>query len=670
MKPIHILTADETAGVIAHQLALCGQVCTWGQVTPPTAKYVILPAAPAGPAQADGLTSSEIMRAVRNAQERGAGYRTAAFSVELRSSQDRGLATVASDREGEAGTPGLAPVEVWTDRRAAAARPGDGRVRSERVFAGFGKAPRRLVVATVCRCGAKYGPAQVVWLLRQCCRMIETPFRFVCLTDWPEKVPGVVDLGHEEWTGWWAKMELFRPGLFEPGEEVLYLDLDTVLTRRFAVPEAPAADAIAMVRFGGGWFTQVGSGAMLWRAGLSEPYDWMTKHGAAAMATLPSDQEAIIAALLSGGRKIVPLSVAEVQEQDGDGAVPEARPAAPIWCAAGSGRKPWDLRREWIPRLDEVSEASSVALVTCWYGSDPLRLAAARQGAARLCALPETAACMLLVEAVEEPGRTQIPEWTGERLEVVIEPGGRQDCLWHKEALLNLGGREVFCRPHVMSALFCDLDVYPTAAWAPVWLSLAGRALMKQEVVQPWRSIFEADLPAEGYRSYGWMAAAGAEEIWSGQGFCTGMKGSFFFACGGWPSYCLSGGGDALAVQMMALPRRHVQAGLAQWRQLGRLVAEYEGPRAPWGWLPCEMLHASHGRRDCGPGRRMYGERNWVWELCGGYEQVVERASNGLWRWRDTREARAAWEMQERLEEVTDQTAQRIWQECLVRADG
>ena len=83
MKPIHILTSDETAAVVAAQLGLCGQGCTWGLVVPPEAKYLVRPLAPVGSAQADRLVSSEIMRAVRNAQEREGSCRTNAFTVEL-----------------------------------------------------------------------------------------------------------------------------------------------------------------------------------------------------------------------------------------------------------------------------------------------------------------------------------------------------------------------------------------------------------------------------------------------------------------------------------------------------------------------------------------------------------------------------------------------------------
>lgn len=55
--------------------------------------------------------------------------------------------------------------------------------------------------------------------------------RFACLTDDPATVPeGVEALAVEPGIrGWWSKLALFKPGMFEAGSRVLYLDLDTVI---------------------------------------------------------------------------------------------------------------------------------------------------------------------------------------------------------------------------------------------------------------------------------------------------------------------------------------------------------------------------------------------------------------------------------------------------------
>lgn len=52
------------------------------------------------------------------------------------------------------------------------------------------------------------------------------PHRFVCLSNVLISGIETISLKHN-WSGWWSKIELFRPGLFEG--RVLYFDLDTVI---------------------------------------------------------------------------------------------------------------------------------------------------------------------------------------------------------------------------------------------------------------------------------------------------------------------------------------------------------------------------------------------------------------------------------------------------------
>ena len=69
-----------------------------------------------------------------------------------------------------------------------------------------------------------------VWWIEKLERMVAKHLplehRFVCMSNVEvpcERIP----LEHD-WKGWWSKIELFRPGLFEG--PVLYLDLDTIIT--------------------------------------------------------------------------------------------------------------------------------------------------------------------------------------------------------------------------------------------------------------------------------------------------------------------------------------------------------------------------------------------------------------------------------------------------------
>lgn len=111
-------------------------------------------------------------------------------------------------------------------------------------------------VACVLRSGGDY-TAEHVKLLRRGVRAMSDA-AFVCLTDADIKgvrtIPLVTD-----WPGWLAKLELFRPGLFNG--PVLYLDLDTTIAgpldqfftgdgdfrmiRDFYHPEKPASGVMA-----------------------------------------------------------------------------------------------------------------------------------------------------------------------------------------------------------------------------------------------------------------------------------------------------------------------------------------------------------------------------------------------------------------------------------------
>lgn len=115
-------------------------------------------------------------------------------------------------------------------------------------------------VACVLRSGGQYDASWVGRLERAAARHL-APDRFVCLSDMDvpcERIP----LEHG-WPGWWSKLELFRPGLFDG--TVFYVDLDTLL-----VGDCTAVwgytGRFAMLRdFMRG--NMAASGLMLWRAG-------------------------------------------------------------------------------------------------------------------------------------------------------------------------------------------------------------------------------------------------------------------------------------------------------------------------------------------------------------------------------------------------------------------
>ena len=84
-----------------------------------------------------------------------------------------------------------------------------------------------LTVACVLSKGPKrsYDVTHVERLCKMVAEHVEQPYRFLCLTN--EQVSCESLTLVKDWPGWWAKIELFRPGLFE--NRVLYLDLDVTV---------------------------------------------------------------------------------------------------------------------------------------------------------------------------------------------------------------------------------------------------------------------------------------------------------------------------------------------------------------------------------------------------------------------------------------------------------
>ena len=123
-----------------------------------------------------------------------------------------------------------------------------------------------MTVATVLRSGGAYGPEYVDALRRGVNRYLRG-HRFLCLSDTPVGIWGE-PLAHE-WPGWWAKVELFRPGLFDG--LVLYLDLDTLVVGPLEWATTYAGQLAVLGDLfqdpNGTRRTMIGSGVMLFRPG-------------------------------------------------------------------------------------------------------------------------------------------------------------------------------------------------------------------------------------------------------------------------------------------------------------------------------------------------------------------------------------------------------------------
>jgi hypothetical protein len=152
-----------------------------------------------------------------------------------------------------------------------------------------------LTVAAVLRSGGDFDATWVEKLERSCFEKIREPHRFVCLTDlkvggsWIDWRP----LEHT-WPGWWAKIELFRPDLFQKGEPVLYFDLDTIVVRDVSHLSGTIDCDLVLLRdfyrLQAGW----GTGIMGWTAGsLGQIYETFKASPRTFISKYRSDQDFI-----------------------------------------------------------------------------------------------------------------------------------------------------------------------------------------------------------------------------------------------------------------------------------------------------------------------------------------------------------------------------------------
>lgn len=128
-------------------------------------------------------------------------------------------------------------------------------------------------VVTVLRSGGEFNASHVRAMQRQVERWAPPGTRFVCISDVP--IGGVCCLSMaNDWPGWWAKMELFRPDL--PIGDFLYTDLDNVIL-------GPIGDFFDLgagpVMQSGGWTALMwlpdGVRWAVWDWFLEQPTDWM-----------------------------------------------------------------------------------------------------------------------------------------------------------------------------------------------------------------------------------------------------------------------------------------------------------------------------------------------------------------------------------------------------------
>jgi hypothetical protein len=116
-----------------------------------------------------------------------------------------------------------------------------------------------------------YGPSDVLKLKKAFETFLSIDHDFVCLTD--QEIPGVKTIpliGNTP--NWWAKIELFRPGLF--AGPVFYCDLDMVICNPLdEMMLLLPGDNFLMLNHGSGVLYWEGDYSFLWDRYLQNPFD-------------------------------------------------------------------------------------------------------------------------------------------------------------------------------------------------------------------------------------------------------------------------------------------------------------------------------------------------------------------------------------------------------------
>ena len=114
-------------------------------------------------------------------------------------------------------------------------------------YAAIYRYPEKLNI--VCVWWGDLYPIQYVETLRDSVeRNITIPYDFYCITDRLVAPDGMIHIPCENQTGWWQKVNLFKPGLFEG--RTLYLDLDVVITGSLDLIASSEGEMVMIENFG------------------------------------------------------------------------------------------------------------------------------------------------------------------------------------------------------------------------------------------------------------------------------------------------------------------------------------------------------------------------------------------------------------------------------------
>lgn len=202
----------------------------------------------------------------------------------------------------------------------------------------------------------EYNPIHVQWLKNMVEEHVCAPHRFICLSDHGEidRVCERIPLKHN-WPGWWSKMELYRPGLFDG--PVFYIDLDTVILDNIDDMLIPVHESYFMVLKNLCRGYGFGSGLMAWEGDFSELYriflQCPDKYIKKFISSAHWGDQGFLQVYLEGTaywQDYYPKAVVSYYFDMFKKGIKQPPKGARIICAQGLP-KPWDIKEEWVPTL-------------------------------------------------------------------------------------------------------------------------------------------------------------------------------------------------------------------------------------------------------------------------------------------------------------------------------
>ncbi|MCA9776934.1 MAG: hypothetical protein KC800_09470 [Candidatus Eremiobacteraeota bacterium] len=271
------------------------------------------------------------------------------------------------------------------------------------------------------------------------------------------------------------------------------------------------------------------------------------------------------------------------------------------------------------------------AIITVFFGDDELRLAAAEQALLEQ-SKQDLQADHFLLELVDSQTQSRLQTSLRDRFHyIAVEEQDRNQGLFQKEALYNLGWKRALATKRYRFFIFTDADVYSAD---PAWFRKIRRRLLDDpsRLVQGFRLVWDERDPDFIFQSLGSLHTQDvSRDLNINPGLCWGLDARTLVRGGGFNPFCIEGGGDCLFVAEYLNHREMAyELGLLQWEWYARLIRDLPY-QARLDAVEVDLLHCFHGKFS---ERRAY-ETFQALSRLAPLETFVKIDETGLLAWKD-----------------------------------